>query len=186
MERVGRIVIFIVMGHIHKRYLFFGPFFQFLYKDQGQRTVTRTVKAKPASDQLRVNKNKIGPGQGGKSRRGTRPRFSGPDRERVLSSFSAVPLRLSLPERLQYSCFLRRFLHDITNPPYLLTIFPIFFNSMDKVPSGLLMNWMKSVFSIYSDGKVISMPVSVLILWLRPAFWHIPFRWLRLQAVSLL
>ena len=33
------------------------------------------------------------------------------------------------------------------------------------------MNWMKSVFSMYSEGKVISMPVSVLILWLRPAFW---------------
>ena len=58
VKRMGRIVIFIVMGHIHKRYLFFGPFFQFLYKDQGQRTVTRTVKAKPASDQLRVNKIK--------------------------------------------------------------------------------------------------------------------------------
>ena len=58
VEGMGCIVIFIVMGHIHKRYLFFGPFFQFLYKDQGQRTVTRTVKAKPASDQLRVNKIK--------------------------------------------------------------------------------------------------------------------------------
>lgn len=36
---------------------------------------------------------------------------------------------------------------------YLLTIFPMFFNSMDKVPSGLLMKRIKSVFSIYSDGK---------------------------------
>ena len=58
---------------------------------------------------------------------------------------------------------------------YLLTIFPMFFNSMDKVPSGLLMKRIKSVFSIYSDGKVISMPVSVLILWLRPAFWAYSF-----------
>ena len=36
---------------------------------------------------------------------------------------------------------------------YLLTIFPMFFNSMDKVPSGLLMKRIKSVFSIYSDGE---------------------------------
>ena len=30
VKGMRRIVIFIVMGHIHKRYLFLGPFFQFL------------------------------------------------------------------------------------------------------------------------------------------------------------
>lgn len=47
---------------------------------------------------------------------------------------------------------------------HLFSIFPIFFNSIESVPSGLLINSIKSWFSKYSAGNVISIPVSVLIL----------------------
>ena len=51
-----------------------------------------------------------------------------------------------------------------TRASYLLTILFIFFNSMRKVPSSLVLISINSRFCIYSTGNEISMPVSVLIL----------------------
>ena len=51
--------------------------------------------------------------------------------------------------------------------PYRFSMCEMFLSSMEIRPSGPLVNSMKSGLRPYSAGKVISMPVSVRILWLR-------------------
>ena len=54
-------------------------------------------------------------------------------------------------------------------PIYLFSMCPMFLSSMDMEPSDCVTNSMKLGFMLYSDGKVISMPVSVRMRWLRLA-----------------
>ena len=54
-------------------------------------------------------------------------------------------------------------------PIYLFSMCPMFLSSMDMEPSDCVTNSMKLGFMLYSEGKVISMPVSVRMRWLRLA-----------------